>query len=95
MATRNIVILGAGSAGTMMANHLKHKLHDHDWKVTIIDEATTHYYQPGFLFLPFFKSVNTLGLTPIIFESLYCVNPCFFISCSIFFHMIKPPIYCV
>ena len=22
-------------------------------KVTIIDEATTHYYQPGFLFLPF------------------------------------------
>ena len=53
MATRNIVILGAGSAGTMMANHLKHKLHDHDWKVTIIDEATTHYYQPGFLFLPF------------------------------------------
>ena len=38
MATRNIVILGAGSAGTMMANHLKHKLHDHDWKVTIIDE---------------------------------------------------------
>jgi len=53
MATRNIVILGAGSAGTMMANHLKHKLHDHDWKITIIDEATTHYYQPGFLFLPF------------------------------------------
>ena len=53
MATRNIVILGAGSAGTMMANHLKHKLHDRDWKITIIDEATTHYYQPGFLFLPF------------------------------------------
>ncbi len=53
MTPRNIIILGAGSAGTMMANHLKHKLDLHEWKITIIDEATTHYYQPGFLFLPF------------------------------------------
>lgn len=50
---KNLVILGAGSAGTMMANHLKHKLDRHTWQISIIDEATTHYYQPGFLFLPF------------------------------------------
>lgn len=53
MTQRNILIAGAGSAGTMMANHLKRKLNMHDWKITIVDEATTHYYQPGFLFLPF------------------------------------------
>ncbi len=50
---KNILILGAGSAGTMMANHLYRKLDKHAWKITIIDEAATHYYQPGFLFLPF------------------------------------------
>ncbi|HRF75285.1 MAG TPA: tryptophan 7-halogenase, partial [Chitinophagales bacterium] len=53
MKQRNILIAGAGSAGTMMANHLKRKLNHHEWKITIVDEATTHYYQPGFLFLPF------------------------------------------
>lgn len=37
----------------MMANHLYRKLDKHAWKITIIDEAATHYYQPGFLFLPF------------------------------------------
>ena len=49
---KNLVILGAGTAGTMMANHLDHKL-DEDWKITIVDKDETHYYQPGFLFLPF------------------------------------------
>jgi sulfide:quinone oxidoreductase len=50
---KNVVILGAGTAGTMMANHLNSKLAKSEWKITIIDEYKTHYYQPGFLFLPF------------------------------------------
>jgi len=50
---KNIVILGAGTAGTMMANHLSNKLAKEEWKITIIDEKKNHYYQPGFLFLPF------------------------------------------
>jgi sulfide:quinone oxidoreductase len=50
---KNLVILGAGTAGTMMANHLISKLPKSEWKITIIDEYKTHYYQPGFLFLPF------------------------------------------
>lgn len=50
---KNLVILGAGTAGTMMANHLVHKLSTDDWKITIVDQYKTHYYQPGFLFLPF------------------------------------------
>jgi sulfide:quinone oxidoreductase len=50
---KNVVILGAGTAGTMMANHLHNTLDKREWKVTIIDERKNHYYQPGFLFLPF------------------------------------------
>lgn len=53
MIMKNLLILGAGSAGTMMANHLRRKLDKREWKMTIVDEATIHYYQPGFLFLPF------------------------------------------
>lgn len=50
---KNIVILGAGTSGTMMANHLVNKLPKNSWKITIVDQFKTHYYQPGFLFLPF------------------------------------------
>jgi len=50
---KNILILGAGTAGTMMANHLRPKLYLNKWKITIVDQYKTHYYQPGFLFLPF------------------------------------------
>ena len=50
---KNLVILGAGTAGTMMASHLIKKLNKSEWKITIVDQYKTHYYQPGFLFLPF------------------------------------------
>ncbi len=50
---KNLIILGAGTAGTMMANHLVKKLPKKDWKITIVDQYKIHYYQPGFLFLPF------------------------------------------
>jgi sulfide:quinone oxidoreductase len=50
--TKNIVILGAGTAGTMMSNHLRRALKD-EWNITIIDQRTEHHYQPGYLFVPF------------------------------------------
>lgn len=50
---KNLVILGAGTAGTMMANHLVSKLPKKEWNIHIVDQYKTHYYQPGFLFLPF------------------------------------------
>ncbi len=50
---KRVVILGAGTAGTMMANHLNHELDKKQWEIDIIDEREEHYYQPGFLFLPF------------------------------------------
>lgn len=50
---RRLVILGAGTAGTMMANHLHRELDEKLWEIDIIDEKEEHYYQPGYLFLPF------------------------------------------
>jgi sulfide:quinone oxidoreductase len=50
---KKIVILGAGTAGTMVANKLSHALNQSEWKITIVDQDEVHYYQPGFLFLPF------------------------------------------
>ncbi len=47
-----ILILGAGTAGTMAAAKLARKL-DETWDITIVDRDVTHYYQPGFLFIPF------------------------------------------
>lgn len=50
---KRLIILGAGTAGTMMANHLRHHLNSSDWEIDILDERAEHHYQPGYLFLPF------------------------------------------
>lgn len=50
---KRIVILGAGTAGTMAANKLRREMPSSDWQITIVDQYTKHYYQPGFLFIPF------------------------------------------
>jgi len=50
---KDLIILGAGTAGTMMANKLRNALEYDEWRITIIDQYKTHYYQPGFLFIPF------------------------------------------
>ncbi len=50
---KKLLILGAGTAGTMMANKMRKKLARDEWDITIVDQFKTHYYQPGFLFIPF------------------------------------------
>ena len=50
---RKLLVLGAGTAGTMVVNKLSHHLDGDDWEITIVDQDETHYYQPGFLFIPF------------------------------------------
>lgn len=50
---KKLLILGAGTAGTMAANKLSHVLGSDEWQITIVDQNETHYYQPGFLFIPF------------------------------------------
>ena len=50
---KKIVILGAGTGGTVMANLLRKRLDGKGWSLTVIDKDDDHYYQPGFLFIPF------------------------------------------
>ncbi len=50
---KRLVILGAGTAGTTVANRLVRELEPEEWEITVVDANPTHYYQPGFLFIPF------------------------------------------
>lgn len=50
---KKIVILGGGTAGTIMANKLRKALDREKWSITVVDKHNHHYYQPGFLFIPF------------------------------------------
>ena len=50
---KNLVILGAGCAGTMVANKLRKLLDRNEWSITIIDKNDKHLYQPGLIFIPF------------------------------------------
>ncbi len=49
---KQIVILGGGTAGTMMAHHLNRSLNK-GWQINLVDPDPVHYYQPGYLFIPF------------------------------------------
>lgn len=49
---KELLILGAGTAGTMMANKLVRLLPE-GWRVTVVDQDEAHVYQPGLLFVPF------------------------------------------
>ncbi|MEN9403255.1 MAG: hypothetical protein RL091_1958 [Verrucomicrobiota bacterium] len=50
---KKLVILGAGTAGTIMANKLAAVLDRDEWSITIVDRDGQHHYQPGYLFVPF------------------------------------------
>jgi sulfide:quinone oxidoreductase len=49
---KQIVILGAGTAGTMMSNKLRRIL-PNEWSIALVDRDNRHIYQPGLLFVPF------------------------------------------
>ncbi len=50
---KRLVILGAGTAGTMMAHKMSRKLNLSEWNITVIDKSEKHFYQPGLIFVPF------------------------------------------
>ncbi len=50
---KKLLVLGGGTAGTMMVNKLAPVLDKSEWQITIVDQNEIHYYQPGFLFIPF------------------------------------------
>ncbi len=50
---KQIVILGAGTGGTMTANRLHRRLGADEAEIHIVDRDDAHVYQPGLLFVPF------------------------------------------
>jgi sulfide:quinone oxidoreductase len=51
--THRIVILGAGTGGTIIANRLRRLLTPQQAAITVVDRDDAHVYQPGLLFVPF------------------------------------------
>jgi sulfide:quinone oxidoreductase len=48
-----IVVLGAGTGGTLAANRLRRAYGDSEMSITVVDQDDCHVYQPGLLFVPF------------------------------------------
>ncbi|MDP1805609.1 MAG: FAD/NAD(P)-binding oxidoreductase, partial [Acidimicrobiales bacterium] len=48
-----IVILGAGTGGTLTANRLRRLFSAEEAQITVVDQDDRHVYQPGLLFVPF------------------------------------------
>lgn len=51
--THRIVILGAGTGGTLVANRLRRIYSQSEAQITVVSEVDRHLYQPGLLFVPF------------------------------------------
>jgi sulfide:quinone oxidoreductase len=50
---KQIVILGAGTGGTMTANRLRRRFRRDEAEIHLVDRDDRHVYQPGLLFVPF------------------------------------------
>jgi thioredoxin reductase (NADPH) len=50
---KNIVILGGGTGGTLIANRLRKAYDQTEATITVVDRDDRHMYQPGLLFIPF------------------------------------------
>lgn len=50
---KRIVVLGAGTGGTLIANRLRRSLGRTTVEIVVVDRDDDHVYQPGLLFVPF------------------------------------------
>lgn len=50
---KRLLVLGSGTAGTMVVNKLRPRLPADEWRITVVDQEAAHHYQPGYLFVPF------------------------------------------
>jgi sulfide:quinone oxidoreductase len=50
---KRLLVLGAGTAGTMVVNRLRPLLSPQEWEIRVVEPAKLHLYQPGLLFVPF------------------------------------------
>jgi sulfide:quinone oxidoreductase len=74
---KRLLVLGAGTAGTMVVNKLRPELPQSEWSITVVDPAQEHHYQPGYLFIPFggyTRSEVTKPLTSFIPEGVDVVT---------------------
>jgi sulfide:quinone oxidoreductase len=55
---QQIVIVGGGVGGTIVANVLARKLDINEAEITVIDATGAHQYMPGWLYLPFNHSAG-------------------------------------
>ena len=53
MSRKQIVILGGGTGGTMVANRLRRRFDAEEAEIHVVDRDDRHVYQPGLLFVPF------------------------------------------
>jgi sulfide:quinone oxidoreductase len=53
VSTKQIVILGGGTGGTMTANRLRRRFEPDEAEIHVVDCDDRHVYQPGLLFVPF------------------------------------------
>jgi sulfide:quinone oxidoreductase len=53
MSPKRIVVLGAGTGGTMTANRLRRRFDADEAEIHVVDRDDRHVYQPGLLFVPF------------------------------------------
>ncbi len=50
---KRLLVLGGGTAGTMVVNKLHRRLDPGEWRITVVDQDDRHLYQPGLLLIPF------------------------------------------
>jgi sulfide:quinone oxidoreductase len=53
VSTKQIVVLGGGTGGTMVANRLRRRFDADEAEIHVVDRDDRHVYQPGLLFVPF------------------------------------------
>ena len=49
---KHLIVIGAGTAGTIVANQMRGRLPS-DWSLTVIDPEPEHLFQPDLIFVPF------------------------------------------
>ena len=53
MTRKQIVVLGGGTGGTIIANRLRRRFELDEAEIHVVDRDDRHLYQPGLLFVPF------------------------------------------
>ncbi len=60
---KHLIVIGAGTAGTTVANQMRRRL-PRDWSLTVIDPEPEHLFQPDLIFVPFGMQAPARTLRP-------------------------------